>query len=470
MPSGAVRFGGESPSIDELAGGFPAQVNALVDAAGALRLRPGISAWSGFPSVIPNASPVIQICYWNGNAIYVTDDRRLWSIAAGAVTALSDATAATRIDGGLRPVIASTRTRAIVAGGGKPQKWEGSGLSARLGGSPPAMSHVTTIAQRVVGNDSGVSGIIYWSNVGDTGAETWQTGLNFREAETKQDPVTGLYENSNELVAIGPETVQMLSPDPSETFTNARTMEIGSLSPYSYTPFDEEFRFIDSRRRYMVSNGRSFQVESTPWVGHELENMAAVDDAWGYRYKFGNYDLGVTTFPTDGRTMVYDTTGKAWSEWRAYDPASGGLGALSVTSAYFLADDNTMLVGLSNGQIAKLDPDATTDLGAPIVCQVTSTFISRGTSRAKKCDGVRLTFKRGALAAGSTGYLLLSYRDDLGPFCEPFRIDLGDPNDVQPTVSIRSLGTYRTRQWRLTVDSALFRFASMEEDFGILDS
>lgn len=470
MPSQPVTFGGETPSVDELAGGTPAQVNTLVDAAGALRMRPGIATWTGFPATVPNASPVTSIGLWNGNLVYTTDDRKIWNVAAGAGYALSDTTAATKLDGGLRPVIVSTRTRAIISGGGKPQKWEGGALSARLGGSPPAFSHVTTIAQRVVGNDSGVSGIIYWSDVGDTGAETWVTGLNFREAETKQDPVTGLYENSNELVAIGTETIQMLSPDPSETFTNARTIEVGSLSPYSYTAFDEQFRLIDHRRRYIVSNGRAFTVESTPQVGHELENMAAVSDAWGFRYKFGNYDLGITTFPTDGRTMVYDTTGKNWSEWRAYDTATGVLSELTVTSAYYLASENVTLVGLSNGQIAKLDPDATDDLGAPIVCQVTSSFITRGTSRAKKCAAVRLTFKRGQLAVGATGYLLLSYRDDLGAFCEPFRVDLGDPNDVQPTVTLRSLGTYRTRQWKLVVDSNAFRFAGMEEDYTILDS
>jgi len=47
-------------------------------------------------------------------------------------------------------------------------------------------------------------------------------------------------------------------------------------------------------------------------------------------------------------------------------------------------------------------------------------------------------------------------------------LDIGDPSDVQPVVQLRSLGTYRQRQWRIEVDSALFQFADAEEDWQAL--
>lgn len=468
-PQTVTFSGGESPSVDELAGGTPAQVNLLIDAAGALRSRPGITVWGDFPSAVPAASPVIGIHAWGTAVIYVTADRRIWAwLSPGLVLPLSDLTVPTTLlDGSLRPVFVSTRTRIIIAGGGKPQKWEGYGQSARLGGSPPSFSHVTTISQRIVGNDSGVSGLIYWSDIGDTGAETWETGLNFMEAETKQDPVIGLYENTNELVALGTETIQMFSPDPSVTFSPSRTIEVGWGPPHSYVQFDEQFRGLDSRCRFIVSEGRSFRDFSTPSIAQQLDDIGAagnLGDCWGMRHKFGAYDLGVWTFPTDGRAFAFNTPGSAWTEFRGYDTTRGAFAAWAPTAHYFWADRQLNLVGLADGRIALLDPTATTDLGAPIVTQATSTFEANGTSRQKKCDGARIKFHRGGDVAGGNNVALLSYRDDLGPFCEPFRLEIGDAYDVDPVISIRSLGTYRQRQWRITVDSAAFRFVGMEVD------
>ncbi len=472
MPVDKVKFsGGETPSVDELAGGVPAQVNVLTDAAGAIRVRPGISTFSGFPSDAASTSEIIQIGAWNGYVIYVSDDRRIWALGdAGVITELSNSSSPTSfLDGSLRPIITPLRDRVIVTGGGAPQQWLGSGLSTPLGGSPPRLTHSVAISQRLVGNANDPSGIIYWSDI--NAPESWPTGLNFLEAETKQDAVIGLYENTNELVALGTESVQMFSPDPSVVFSPSRTMEFGWGPAHSYVQLDEKFMGLDSRNRFILSNGRSFQTISSPHIGQQLEDAGVnVADCWGCRYKVGNYDLGIWTMPTDGRTFVYDTTSKTWCEFRGYDTASSALGRFSITAHFYWKERKLNLVGLSNGQIAILDETAFTDLGANIVAQMTSTFESRATSRQKKCNGVRLRFKRGILAPGDAGQVLLSYRDDLGAFCEPFRLDIGDPSDVAPVVAIRSLGSYRQRQWRIVVDSAAFRFADFEEDYQALNS
>lgn len=470
MATAALRFtGSESPSVDELAGGIPAQVNVLTDAAGAARLRPGISAWADFPVAIPNASPVMGIGYWNGYVIYVTADRKIWALAApGYVIALSDATAATQLDGALRPVFAVTRTRIIIAGGGAPQKWEGLGLSARLGGSPPNFSHVVTMSQRVVGNDSGVSGLIYWSDIGDTGAETWETGLNFMEAETKQDPVTGLYTNTNELIAPGTQTIQMFSPDPSVTFSPAQTIEIGWGPPHSYVQLDQQFMGLDSRSRAFMCDGRSFSVVSSPAIGEQIGSIPDVSDCFGFRASFGNYELGVLAFPTDGRSFVYETNSQNWSQWHGYDRPRAQLGPMFIRSSFYLPSQRKTLVGLTTGQIAVLDKDAFTDLGDPIVVVMTTGFEDHGTSKQKKNDHMRFKFKRGVDAIGGTNVMLYSYRDDGGAFCEPFRIPIGDVTDVDPVMSMDSMGEYRVRQHKIVVDSVAFRLAGVEEDFVLL--
>src|SRR6185312_3778773 len=361
MATERIQFsGGESPSVDELAGGMPAQTNLLTDAAGALRLRPGISAWSSFPSVIPNTSEVVGIGIWTTYVIYVTADRYIWAVnSAGNVSALSDTTTSTRLDGAGRPVITALRDRVVIAGGGKPQQWLGTGLSSRLGGSPPNMTHVQAIAQRLAGNANDPSGIIYWSDIG--AYETWPTGLNFAEAETKPDPCVGLYLCSNELVALGTETITMLSPDPSVVFSPARTIDVGWGPAHSYIGMDEQFMGLDAKNRVLYSNGRGFDVVSTPFIGQQLEDAGTnVADAWGMRYKLGNYNLGILTLPTDGRSFVYDTDLKQWSEWRGWDADAGQLGKMPITASCYWPEKKLTLVGLATGQIAMLDGAAYT--------------------------------------------------------------------------------------------------------------
>lgn len=463
--------GGESPSVDELAGGVPAQTNLLTDAAGALRLRPGISAWSGFPATIPNASPVIAIGIWTTYVIYVTDDRKIWAVdPAGVVHALSsDSILGTKLTGTNRPVITALRDRVVISGGGTTMQWTGGGLAHLNSTGGVSFTHIQAIAQRLVGNANDPSGILYWSDIG--AYETWPTGLNFAEAETKPDPVVGLYVCSNELVALGTETITMLSPDPSVVFSPARTIDVGWGPAHSYIGMDEQFMGLDARNRVLYSNGRGFDIVSTPFIGQQLEDAGtSIADAWGMRYKVGNYNLGILNLPTDGRSFVYDTDLKQWGEWRGWDADAGQFGKFGITASCYHPTQKVTLVGLATGQIAMLDQAAYTDLGQPIAAQATSTFVDHNSSRSKKCNGVRVRFRRGVVADGDAGYLLLSYRDDLGEFCEPFRVDIGDSSDVAPVVQLRSLGTYRQRQWRVLVDSVAFRFASLEEDWTLLDS
>lgn len=462
---------GQSPSVDEYAGGLPAQPNVLIDAAGAVRMRPGISAWSLFPSVIPNASPVIGACAWGPNGsnaylVYVCADRTIWAlIAPGFVVALSDATAVTKLDGSLRPVFAPTRRRIVITGGGAPQKWEGAGLSARLGGTPPNCSHVVALARRLFVNDSGVSGLIYYSEVDGFGAghEIWTTDTAGQfEADSKPDPCKGLYANSGELVALGDETIQCLSPDPSQVLSTARTIDVGWGAPHAYATFDDGFFGMDARNRAVQSDGRSLSVVSSPTIGDQLEDVATTDDCWGARYAFGNYNLALLTFPTDGRTFCMDKGTGLWTEFR------GSAGPWTPTSLYYWAKYRVTLVGLPTGQIATLDKNATTDLGAPVVVQMTSTFEDHNTSRLKLCKHARFRFHRGIDAAGGTAAAVYSYRDGPGPFIGEQRLEIGDATDSDAVKTLDSLGEFRQRQHRIEVDGVAWRFAGMELDVEVL--
>lgn len=476
MPVARIDFAaGQQSSLEQLGGAMPQAVNVLFDDAGTVSLRPGISAWEDFGAspLLDAATDVEGMIPYRNYLVYVTSDRKIHAqLSPGLGVDLSDGTAATQLDGSTRPVFAAARSRLVIAGSGLLQKWDGAAaLTARLGGSPPAASHVAAISQRLVVNTLGNTGQIQWSEPGEvTGHETWP-GLNFAELEARPDPLPALYENTNELIGLGTQTVQMMSPDPGFIFSPARTWGEGCGAPYSFVQADEKFAFMDAKRRIIYSNGRSFEPISDPALTATLAALGRVDDCWGFRMQSNAWNLFVWVFPTDGRTFCWDVDSKKWCEWRGF--AAGRWTGFAARSHVYWPDKNLHLVGLADGTIGRFDFTATTDNGAPVRAEVTTGFQDRGTMNWKHCQALKLRFKRGLGAVGRNPppACEISWRDDLGAFQTPWTLNLGNADDPAPVVEIRTLGRYRQRQWRLTMSADVpLTLSAVEEQFEILEA
>jgi len=469
MPAEALPFADTQASgLEQLGGASPLSVNSFVDDTGTIRQRPGISAWDEFPSAIPNASAVTAMCPWGEYLVYATEDRKLFAwIGEDTVLSLSDATAATQLAGPDRPVFLPLRTKVVVTGGGAPQKWTGLGLSARLGGSPPSLTHVAGIATRIVGSVADVSGIFRWSGLGDTAHETWDA-LNYAEAESKHDRLVALHENGGEIFAFGSRTVEVHVPDPYTGFARSRALDIAPIAPYSITPVDANFFMFERLRRFVMTDGRGFDDVSSKFLKRTLDAYSTVDDAWGVRLQIDQWDACVTFFPTEGKGLIFDLNTSRWAEWRAF--GSSGWQSINITSAVAWPERNLLLVGLSTGQIAKLDASAYTDLSNPIKVELVTGFVSHGTKAWKLNRSTRFMFKRGVGSYGGTApQVAISWRDDGGAFCPQTMVSLGTAGDYDPIVEIHSSGTYRQRQWKLEYDSsAELAFIGAEEDFEVL--
>jgi hypothetical protein len=97
--------------------------------------------------------------------------------------------------------------------------------------------------------------------------------------------------------------------------------------------------------------------------------------------------------------------------------------------------------------------------------------LNRGTDALKQCLAVRLSFRRGTAELGApepTAWL--SWRDDEGEWSPPLEIGMGEAGDRNPVVSLRGLGTYRRRQWRLEFDGPTdFVLAGASEEFELVE-
>jgi hypothetical protein len=446
----------QASGLEALAGAPPLMGNSMTDVAGTRRARPGVSAWSGFPSVIPHASAVVCMATLGTTLIYVCEDRTIWASEGGAAASLtSTIDSASVLDGLLRPQALSLRDKVVFVGGGVPQTTTGVGVAARLGGSPPAMVSIAGIATRIVGVPYDASGTFVWSDPGDSGHSTWDA-LNFAEAEARPDPLQAVTSNTNELIAFGTQTLQAFSPDANVGFAPGRALNLGLLAPYSIIDVDDQFAFLDRERRFVLTDGRTFSDEgsviSKP-IESVLRGLGTVDDCWGFRMRTDRWDACVWFFPTEGRGFIWNRRNTGWSEWRAWGDT--GYTSPNITSALYWPEQNVFLVGLETGQIAKLDASASTDLGQPIKVELVSGFQDFGSFNRKKIVATRFKFRRGQTAqSGTAPKVRFSWRDAPGAWKQPVVRDLGLAGDFEPVITLRSLGVTRQRQFRIEYDAS----------------
>jgi|ERR1044071_3542203 hypothetical protein len=484
MPSqqADINFGPfQEGSYEELGGASPRAINVVIDPKGVVSKRPGIGVYDIAPSGVVDADGITGLYADNTSQLFAIggtpDARHIYKLAAGAAADLSIAPNST-LRGRLRPIFAETEVYLIMAGGSDMQKLHLQTLmSEQLGGEPPIASHVVANSSRLAANDLIVdktkvrfSGI-FQGTVDTTGMEEWDnTGLTedggFFTAEARPDPVVAIWENTNEIFVWGKDNVQIFSPDANSVFAPAATRESGTLAAYSIIKQGQDFFWLDQHRRIVYSDGRTFQNLEGP-IKRQLDALQHPEDCFGYRVFVGHIDCLVWSFPTDGRTFVYQVGG-GWSEWFGWDENAAQFTSFMANAHHLRRDGGVNVVGTTDGRVGKFSLDSLSDLGQRVTSYVESGFINRDTDNLKRCRSVKLAIRRGGPSAS---LCRIEWRDDTGAWNQPVFIDTGVTGDNNCVRELRSLGTYRRRQWRFTFsDDANLSLLKVTETFDVLGS
>lgn len=530
MATELIPFGNlEEGGYDELAGGSPRAFNVLVDARATMRRRPGIVACDGVYSGTINAGGIYGVHVTNAGQVFAVGPRTgtfnqapIYAVSATAAVEISH-TLNTKLYGAGRPVFTETEMLLCVCAGneikrithtdpafpidvlgmpaainmnpsGAPNVMFVSGVSfasvAQLPASPlaaagmqalpPFSTHTCINSSRLLANDSLIDKTkVRYSdpNTGTTdfsGHDTWTPGANtsgFFTAEANPDPVVALFENTNELFAFGSRSLQVFGPDPQLVFSTSSAIELGCGAPYSVVKRNQGFWWLDSKRRFVFSDGRAFDESIGNPVRPAVEGFATVSDCYGFSVIEGTVDTIVWVCPSAGRSFCYQP-GVGWGEWAGWDDQRNNWTTLPITAHHQSSVDAVNLVGTADGRIGKLTRTASTDFGTRIRAYVETGFLDRGTSAKKRTREVRLTMRRGQTTGSSaTGPLAyLSYRDSLGGWSSPLTVRLGTGSEFGTVIPFRNVGgPYRTRQWRFEFDGDdELVLVKVEEDFTVL--
>lgn len=482
MPKALIPFGNQQESgWEELAGASPSAINVIVDGKGAVRRRPCIASIGAVSTTAVDSDPCIGIHTVASGDTYAVFSALpgplgIYKVSTGGGTSLLGSTV---YPGSYRPSFAETEGILAIANDVNPLKIAfDTGALSRLGGSPPRSTHVVAHGSRLLMNNLDETTQLHYSGLATGGSylghEQWADGAETYglsgqiQADARPDDIVAVGTTTNEVFAFGATNVQVFSSDERFIYSPTATRDFGCSAPFSIISADNDFAWLDDRRRFVVSDGRSFTVISDP-VKKTLDDMTTVSDCFGYRVLTGPAEILVWTFPSDGRTFAYQKGG-GWAEWQGWSSSRNNWQQFRVTAHNRHPLTNVEWVGLSDGKLAKLSLDANDDLGDIAPAYMITGRQNHDTEARKHCAGVRLVIKRGSTTDTTAPMGSLSWKDDGGPWCQPIQVDFGASGDTYCVVQLRSLGVYRGRQWKFSFHgSGQFVLVSAEEEFTVLE-
>jgi hypothetical protein len=193
--------------------------------------------------------------------------------------------------------------------------------------------------------------------------------LSFASAEGAPDGVVSTIVDHRELWVFGTNSVEVWYDAGTADFPLARVQgafnELGCAATFSVAKLDNALFWLgaDTRGRGIVyrANGYSGVRVSTHAVEWQIQNYGNISDAVAYTYQQDGHSFYILTFPSEGKTWVYDVATQAWHERAAF---SNGL-FLRHRSNCQMAFNSEIVVGdFENGNLYAFDLDIYADNGS----------------------------------------------------------------------------------------------------------
>lgn len=232
------------------------------------------------------------------------------------------------------------------------------------------------LAGRMIVEDPSASGQFRWS---DLYATTWPS-LNFATAEANPDPLVAVYVLNGNLILMGETTIEFwgVTGDAAQPFSwiPSATAQWGLAARQSIARLGETAAFLarNQQGQVQVCMLQGYQVVpiSIPELDYTINNFSATENATAYSYMLGGHPMYVLSFPSAGRSFLYDLSSQAWSELTSPD---GGMHwgevAANFRSAIYVSD-------YRQGTLYRIDPLTYTENGENVQRQIVGRHIFQG--------------------------------------------------------------------------------------------
>lgn len=151
--------------------------------------------------------------------------------------------------------------------------------------------------------------------------------LDFASAEGNPDGVVAILSNFREIWVFGTNSIEVWYDSGAADFPLQRIQgaynELGCAAAFSVAKMDNGVFWLgqDARGQGIVyrANGYNGQRISTHAVEWQIQQYGNISDAIAYTYQQDGHSFYVLTFPSAGKTWVYDIATNAWHERAGWD-------------------------------------------------------------------------------------------------------------------------------------------------------
>lgn len=316
--------------------------------------------------------------------------------------------------------------------------------------APTTVRFLAAINRKLVALQDGTE-LFDWSEPGDPTDWTGQTAT----VEGHPDTARSLFSANGYLYFHGQSSIEAWRDDGSTFVREGQgVISRGCLAPYSVVDINGVFYWLDSNREICRLVGFSLEVVSNPALSRYLKSFSTVADAQGDYLKIEGRHFYMISFPTEGKTLVYDIGLNMWIEWGYWDSGSAEYEAYRGNCVADATDWNKTLVGdRSNSKIYEVG--GTTDDGDTIRTLIQTDAIDRGQPDVNKiCHELTLKFKR-ADTSTTPKTMSIRWRDNGSTtWSDPVTLDIEAQSQTDLIASTCRLGKYKTRVWQIVMSDA----------------
>lgn len=429
-------------------------------------------SWHRRPGLVKHldlgtAKPVDGLWWWDkANCMVAVSNGRMFKITDNNGT-LTEITGSTLM-GMRRPTFATDGTNLLVANGGNINLSTGSTAAVLTSANAPQLCSFVAWMDTYFLATFDESDKYGYSKVGNN-PDSW-SALDFNVAMSSPDNTVAMAVDGGEILLFGKQSVEVHYDDAVSPFArnNAATMNHGCIAPYSAMKAKGAWLWLNERRELVTPSGRTPQSLSEP-IARVLQNMGEVADAKADSFTIAGQTFYLLSFPTDGRTLVFNlTTGEWCGDWGYFQNGEyhQWLGNCCARATRW----NQQLVGSRiDGTIYRMEEQLNDDAGSPIRAALRTGNITYGTLARKVNKGLWLNFRR-TRGAAADGKIMVRWRETNGNWGNevwfPVTVNQSDTSLVIP---LRGLGQYRSRQYEIVMtDGVPLVFMGAEEEFTII--
>lgn len=188
--------------------------------------------------------------------------------------------------------------------------------------------------------------------------------LDFAAAEASPDPLVRVYNDNRELVLFGQFTTEFHANtgNPDQPFTRQSVIEWGLLARESVAKMNDSIIYLARNRmgrtQVVVLNGYTPQVVSNQSMSTVIDSYGDVANASGFSFMDGGHPFYILSFPSVGKSWMFDGSTKLWSQ------VSYGLTEAQYRGLFGSTFLNRALVfDYENGNVYQVNPNTYTDNG-----------------------------------------------------------------------------------------------------------